>query len=150
MGFLFIPLDLRFFYSRIWEFSFLHVPLELWFFLFFSILAFCLNWFEYLKCMTKQSIFFLFYPCFFFSFSFHFFTTHQLRPINANFGKCPWLSVPLQMQVHVTTRIISKGFNSSTRWFMLFLSKKKGYGSTCLVFDQRIILLSSSYTLDAS
>ena len=30
------------------------------------------------------------------------------------------------------------------------LIKEKGYGSTCLVFDQRIILLSGSYASNAS
>ena len=84
LGFLFIPLDLRFFYSRIWEFSFLHVLLELWFSWFFSILGFCLNSFEYLKCMTKQSIFLFVLSFFSFLFLFIFYnsstSTNQRKP----------------------------------------------------------------------
>ena len=115
LGFLFILLDLRFFlFSRESEISpfFFACSFRTLVFLVFSILGFYLNSFEYLKCMTKESIFLLFYPCFFFII---FFTTHQLRPINANLGKCLRLGVPLQMPVHVTIRIISKGFNSGTR-----------------------------------
>ena len=96
-------------FSRIWDFSFFHVFLELWFSWFFRFLNFV--WTHLNISSAWQNNQFSFY----FSFFFHFFTTHPLRPINANLGKCPRLSVPPQMQVHETTRIISKGFNSGTR-----------------------------------